>query len=256
MSGSKHLRVQTSEGVARITLARPKHNVLNIEMMKELISELKALEKDAGTKCLVFFGEGRSWCAGVDVGEHKPEMADEMIAVFNRLFQIMHRLEIPTIAAVHGAALGGGMELAIACDMIIAAKSAAFGQPEIKLGFLPPYAAIRLPELIGPVKTIEICTTGKIYSADEARCLGLVGAVARDEVFAETVEKLIAEISACSPLIIRLNKRAVNAHRGMDFSAALQGVSDLFLNTLMKTEDTREGIASFYEKRKPEWKNR
>ena len=256
MTGLKHIRVETSEGVARITLARPKHNILNIEMMKEIISELEAVAQDADITCLVFFGEGRSWCAGVDVGEHKPEMVDEMMAVFSRIFEIMDTLEIPTIAAVHGPALGGGMELAIACDIIIAAKSAAFGQPEIKLGFLPPYAAVRLPELIGPAKAIEICTTGKIYAADEAHGLGLVGSVVEDAGFAEAVEKRINEISACSPVIIRLNKRAVKAQMGKGFSEAMRDVGDLFLNTLMKTEDTREGIASFYEKRRPEWKNR
>ena len=256
MTDLKHLRLEKVEGTARITLARPKHNVLNIEMMKEMISQLELIADDKDLKCLVILGQGPSWCAGVDVGEHKPEMVDEMIAVFNRIFEILDTLEIPIIAAVHGAALGGGMELAIACDIIIASKRASFGQPEIKLGFLPPYAAIRLPELIGPAKAIEICTTGKMYSADEARCMGFVGSVAKDEAFDEAVEKMIKEISACSPLILRLNKRAVKAHLGKDFSSAIQGVSELFLSTLMKTEDTQEGIASFYEKRRPEWKNR
>jgi len=256
MTDLKHLRVEKVEGTARITLARPKHNVLNIEMMKEMISQLELIAGGKDLKCLVILGQGPSWCAGVDVGEHKPEMVDEMIAVFNRIFEILDTLEIPIIAAVHGAALGGGMELAIACDIIIASKRASFGQPEIKLGFLPPYAAIRLPELIGPAKAIEICTTGKMYSADEARCMGFVGSVAKDEAFDEAVEKMIKEISACSPLILRLNKRAVKAHLGKDFSSAIQGVSELFLNTLMKTEDTQEGIASFYEKRRPEWRNR
>ena len=255
MSELKHLKLAKQDDVARIILSRPKHNVLNIEMMKELISVLEDLSGDAALKCIVLLGEGRSWCAGVDVGEHKPEMADEMIATFNRIFEITDRLQIPVIAAVHGAALGGGMELAIACDSIIAAKSATFGQPEIKLGFLPPYAAVRLPVLIGPAKTVEICTTGKIYSADEACTMGFVSTVVEDDAFSETVEKLVKEITACSPLIIRLNKRAVNEHLGKTFSTALQDVSDLFLNTLMKTEDTLEGIASFYERRKPEWKN-
>jgi len=256
MTDLKHLRVEKVEGTARITLARPKHNVLNIEMMKEMIAQLELIAGGKDLKCLVILGQGPSWCAGVDVGEHKPEMVHEMITVFNRIFEILDTLEIPIIAAVHGAALGGGMELAIACDIIIAAKRASFGQPEIKLGFLPPYAAIRLPELIGPAKAIEICTTGKIYSADEACCMGFVGSVAKDEAFDEAVEKMIKEISACSPLILRLNKRAVKAHLGKNFSSAIQGVSDLFLNTLMKTEDTQEGIASFYEKRRPEWRNR
>ncbi len=256
MTEPKHIRVETSEGVTRITLARPKHNVLNMDMMNELISALDTIAQDTTVKCLVFLGEGPSWCAGVDVGEHKPEMVHDMIATFNRIFETLDALEIPIIAAVHGPALGGGMELAIACDIIIAAKSARFGQPEIKLGFLPPYAAIRLPELIGPAKAIEICTTGRIYSADQLRCAGLINSLVKDEAFEETLEETIKEISACSPLIIRLNKRAVKVHMGKDFSAAVKGVSDLFLNTLMKTEDTLEGIASFYEKRRPEWKNK
>lgn len=256
MTEMKYIKSEKAEGIARLTLARPKHNVLNCEMMNEMVDVLENLLKDDDLKCLVIFGEGRSWCAGVDVGEHKPEMAHEMIATFNRIFEIFHQLEIPIIAAVHGAALGGGMELAIGCDIIIASKSATFGQPEIKLGFLPPYAVIRLPQLIGPAKAIEICTTGKIYSAGQAQTLGMVGTVTEDDDFSECVEQYIKEISACSPLIIRLNKKAVKDHLNMDFHDALSGVSDLFLNTLMKTEDTLEGIASFYEKRRPEWKNR
>jgi len=256
MTESKHIQIQTSEGIARITLARPKHNVLNIEMMKELNSVLEKLAKDNTLKCIAIFGDGPSWCAGVDVGEHKPDMVAEMIPTFNRIFEIINTMDIPIIAAVHGAALGGGMELAIGCDIIIAAKSATFGQPEIKLGFFPPYAAIRLPRLLGPSKAIEICTTGKTYSADQACTMGMVNTVVEDDAFFDAAEKLIKEIQTSSPLIIRLNKQAVIQHLGMDFQDALQGVTDLFLNRLMKTEDTLEGIASFYEKRKPVWKNR
>jgi cyclohexa-1,5-dienecarbonyl-CoA hydratase len=155
--------------------------------------------------------------------------------------------------------------VAIACDIVIAAKSAIFGQPEIKLGFFPPYAAIRLPQLVGPAKAIEICTpakaieictTGKRYTAEEAMGLGIVGHVAEDDKLAEYTQKLIGEIQANSPLIIRLNKRAVKQHLAVGLSKAIEGVTDLFLNTLMKTEDTLEGIKSFEEKRRPEWKNR
>ena len=256
MTDMKHIKLEKAGGVARMILARPKHNVLNCEMMNEMNGVLEDLAADEDLKCLAILGEGSSWCAGVDVGEHKPEMADEMIATFNRIFEIMDKMEFPTIAAVHGAALGGGMELAIACDIIVAAKRATFGQPEIKLGFLPPYAAIRLPHLIGPAKSIEVCTTGKIYSAEAVQAMGMVGTVCEDDHFSESVENTIKEIAACSPLIIRLNKRAVKAHLNKDFQSALSGVSDLFLKTLMKTEDTLEGIASFYEKRRPEWKNR
>jgi cyclohexa-1,5-dienecarbonyl-CoA hydratase len=179
-----------------------------------------------------------------------------MIATFNRMLELIEGQEVPTIAAVHGACLGGGMEAAIACDMIVAAKSAAFGQPEIKLGFFPPYAAIRLPQLVGPAKAIEICTTGKRYTAEDAKNLGFIAYCVEDARLAETVDGLVKEIQYASPLIIRLNKRAVKQHLGLAFPAALTGVSDLFLNTLMKTADTLEGIASFEEKRKPVWKNK
>ena len=155
-----------------------------------------------------------------------------------------------------GYALGGGCELAMMCDFILAADSARFGQPEIKLGFLPPYAAIRLPYLVGPSKAMEICTTGKRYSAQEAQQMGMVAYVVEDDQLAEATEKLVKEIQYNSPLIIRLNKQAVKKHLGMEFPQAIQSVSDLFLNTLMKTEDVLEGIKSFEEKRKPVWKNK
>ncbi len=256
MAELKHLKVEQSDGVARITFARPKHNVLDIEMMNELNGQLEDMAADNDLKCVAIFGEGPSWCAGVEVADHKPEMVDEMIATFNRIFERIDNLNVPTVAVVHGACLGGGMEVAIACDIVVASKSAIFGQPEIKLGFLPPYAAIRLPQLVGPAKAIEVCTTGKRYTAEEAQQMGFVGHVAEDDSLAEYAEKLIAEIRVNSPLIIRLNKRAVKNHLGLDFPDAIQGVSDLFLKTLMKTEDTLEGIRSFEEKRKAEWRNK
>jgi cyclohexa-1,5-dienecarbonyl-CoA hydratase len=256
MPNLKYLQVDNTDGVARITLARPKHNVLDIEMMNELNGQLEMLLADQALKCVVLLGDGPSWCAGVEVADHKPHMVDEMIATFNRIFELTEQFDVPLIAAVQGACLGGGMELAIACDMVIASEKAIFGQPEIKLGFFPPYAAIRLPQLVGPAKAIEICTTGKRYSAAEAVSMGFVSQAVAPDQFAEAVQKLIAEIQTNSPLIIRLNKRAVRQHLGLDFDKALAGVSDLFLNTLMKTGDTLEGICSFEEKRKPEWQNR
>jgi cyclohexa-1,5-dienecarbonyl-CoA hydratase len=183
-------------------------------------------------------------------------MVDEMIATFNRIFELVGQIPVPTIAAVHGACLGGGMEVAMACDIIVASPKAVFGQPEIKLGFFPPYAAIRLPQLVGPARAVEICTTGRRYKAEAAQRMGLVAHLSGEDNFKETVDGIVGEITACSPLIIRLNKRAVNAHLGLDFKQALSGVSDMFLNTLMKTEDTLEGIKSFEEKRRPVWKNR
>ncbi len=256
MSELKYLKFNKADGIARITLNRPKFNMMNIEMMDELNSLLAGLLTDDELKCVAIDAEGKHFCTGVEVADHKPENVDGMIATFNRIFELTEQLEVPIIAVVQGFCLGGGMELAIACDIIVAGKGAQFGQPEIKVGFLPPYAAIRLPWLVGPARAVEICTTGKFYSAEEAHGMGMVAHVSTDDQPAEAAEKIIQDIRSNSPLIIRLNKRAVKQHLGLDFKTALAGVSDLFLNRLMKTEDTLEGIASYEEKRKPVWKNK
>ena len=255
MTSPNHLKLEKADGIARITLARPKHNVLNIDMMHELNAELENLIDDRDLKAVLILGEGASWCAGVEVSDHKPEMVDDMITTFGRIFELIDQLEVPVIAGVHGACLGGGMELAIAADILVASENALFGQPEIKLGFFPPYAAVRLPELVGPARAIEICTTGKRYSAAEAQAMGMAAYCVAADAFDDTLAGLVKEIKHCSPLIIRLNKRAIKQNLGKPFAQAIAGANDLFLNTLMKTGDTLEGIASFEEKRRPEWKN-
>jgi len=256
MSELKHLKYEMTDAVARITLDRPKFNMMNIEMMDELNGLFEALLREDDLKCIVLYAEGKHFCTGVEVADHKPDKVGDMIATFNRIFELSEQIEVPIIASVQGYCLGGGMELAIACDVIVAAQSAQFGQPEIKVGFFPPYAAMRLPQLVGPARAIEICTTGKFYSAADAQQMGMVGYVSEDDRLGETTAEIVKEIQTNSPLIIRLNKRAVRQNLGLAFKPALAGVSDLFLNTLMKTEDTLEGIASYEEKRKPVWKNR
>lgn len=256
MADPKFLKIDDDGQVARIILDRPKHNVLDIPMMNELNEALLKIVADKNLKCVVMTGAGRSFCAGVEVADHKPDNVDEMIFTFNRIFERINMIDIPIIAAVNGACLGGGMELAIACDIVIASEKAILGQPEIKLGFFPPYAAIRLPELVGAARAIEIVTTGQNYSAAEAKDLGFVSKVAAADDFEKVVKGQIKQICHASPLILRLNKRAVKRHLGTSFFQGVDLVSNYFLNTLMKTEDTLEGIASFEEKRRPEWQNK
>ena len=256
MAEPKFIKIENNGEVARIILDRPKHNVLNIPMMNELNAQLEKIAADDEFKCVVITGEGRSFCAGVEVADHSPDNVDEMVATFNRIFELINMIDIPVIAAVNGACLGGGMEVAIACDIVIASEKAIFGQPEIKLGFFPPYAALRLPELVGPAKAIEIVTTGQNYSAQESKDLGFVTKVASVDDFAEAVDKTIKQITMASPLIIRLNKRAVKRHIGTSFFQGVDLISNYFLKTMMKTEDTLEGIASFEERRRPVWKNK
>ncbi|SDU43242.1 enoyl-CoA hydratase/isomerase family protein [Desulfobacula phenolica] len=256
MAELEFLKVEKDDQVARIILDRPKHNVLDIPMMNELNAELEKIAADDELKCVVITGEGKSFCAGVEVADHKPDNVDLMVSTFNRIFELINMIDIPIIAAVNGACLGGGMELAIACDIVIASEKAILGQPEIKLGFFPPYAALRLPELVGVAKAIEIVTTGQNYSAQAAKDLGFVSQVASVDEFQEVVEKNVKQIVMASPLIIRLNKRAVKRHIGTSFAQGVDLVSNYFLKTMMKTEDTLEGIASFEERRRAVWKNK
>jgi cyclohexa-1,5-dienecarbonyl-CoA hydratase len=252
----KFLKIEKDEQVAKIIFNRPDHNILNIPMMNELNRELEKILESDELKCLVITSKGKHFCAGVDVADHKPENAELMLTTINRVVELITMMDIPTIAAVDGVCLGGGMEVAIACDIIIASQKAIFGQPEIKLGFFPPYAALRLPELVGPAKAIEIITTGQNYSALESKDLGFVSKVASEGDFQAEIDKFIHQITQASPLIVRLNKRAVKRHIGTNFTQGLALVSNYYLKTLMTTEDTLEGIACFEEKRKPKWKNK
>ena len=256
MAEPKFLKIDNDGQVIKITLDRPKHNVLDIVMMEELNAQLEAIAADKELKCVVITGEGKSFCAGVEVADHKPENVDAMVATFNRIFELVNKIDIPIIAAVNGACLGGGMEVAIACDIVIASEKAIFGQPEIKLGFFPPYAALRLPELVGVAKAIEIVTTGQNYSAQASKDLGFVSQVASVEEFQAVVDGQVKQICHASPLIIRMNKRAVRRHVGTSFEQGVQLMSNYFLKSLMRTEDTLEGIASFEEKRRATWKNK
>ncbi len=251
MAEMKFLKFEETDGIARITFSRPKHNVFNIEMMNELNGLLDTLMAHNTLKCVVFFGEGPSWCAGVEVGDHKPEMVDEMVSVFNGIFERVNQLDVPTIAAVHGLCVGGGMEMAIACDIVMASEGAKFGQPEVKLGFFPPYAVIRLPELIGPAKTIEVCTSGKIYTAYDAQLLGFVGHVIAEDGFAEAVEKnfsasLLPSQAPSSGLIaVSDASRVVDAlrlipHGVKAMSTEIEGVVDTSMNfAVLRTEESQ-----------------
>ena len=240
----------------RLRLNQPKANLVDAAMIAALDSALSEHESNPDISTVLLDAEGPHFSFGASVEEHLPDQCADMLSSLHGLIIRMLEYPVPILAAVQGQCLGGGLEVVCGASQIFAASNANFGQPEIKLGFFPPYAAIRLPNLVGEAKAIEICTTGKRYTAKEAKSMGFVSHTVEDEMFSEAVDKMVNEIQSSSPLIIRLNKRAVKQHLGLKFSKALQGVEDLFLNTLMKTEDTAEGICSFEEKRKPLWKNR
>lgn len=256
--GFQHIRMEKKDGVARLVLNRPPLNVLNIAMMREISAALEELSEDPSLKVLIFeAAEGsKAFSAGVDVSEHTADMVEEMIDTFHHIFRLLDATDVPTVAVVGGAALGGGCELALFCDMVIASEKASFGQPEIQVGVLPPIAAVALPGIIGPKKTYELVLTGDRIRAAEAKNLGLVNRVVPPQELAATVSELAAKLSGLSAAVLRVTKRAVKLSGVGRFAEALAAVEELYLGPLMDTEDAHEGLAAFMEKRAPVWKDR
>lgn len=251
----KYLRVERADGIATLTLDRPPLNVLTIDMIAELGAAIDDISSDSHLKAVVLRAEGKAFCAGVDVADHTAERVDAMIRGFGQLYTRLRTLPIPTIAVVHGSALGGGTELAIGCDLVLAGASARFGQPEIKLGVFPPIAAARFPSLIGYQQAARLIFTGETVGADEALRLGLVTEVAPDAELAAHLDTLLSTLRGLSGAALRLAKRALlyGADRGP--AAALDAIEQLYLSDLMATTDAAEGIQSFIEKRQAVWRD-
>lgn len=241
------------DGVARIILNRPPLNILHSPMLEELTA---ALEEVAGERVLLFAAEGRAFCAGVDVGEHTPERAGPMLARFHGMCRRLMALDIPTVAAVQGAALGGGCEVVALCDIVVAARSATFGQPEIKLAAFPPVAAAALAQVVGLRRAMALMLTGETITAEAAQAAGLVTTVVDDEALAGEVERVVAHLAALSGPALRLAKRAALGGFRRVFAEGLQQAERLYLDDLLATDDAREGIAAFLERRAPAWRHR
>jgi len=251
----KHIQTELKEGVATLTLNRPPVNVLNIEMMEEINTYFEGLLKEKSLKLLVIQAVGKAFSAGVDVGEHLGALADKMIEVFDKIFRLMDALKVPSIAVVNGSALGGGCELALYCDMVIATERAKFGQPEIQVGVFPPIAALAFPRMIGRKKAMELVLLGETISAQEAYTLGLVNKVVPEASLSEEVNVFIEKFKKLSGIVLKLAKEAVLAGLNDDVEKGLQAIEKIYLDRLMKSHDATEGIKSFLEKRKPTWTN-
>jgi cyclohexa-1,5-dienecarbonyl-CoA hydratase len=259
----EHIRFDVSDGAARLTLNKPPLNVLDIAMMQEICAALEEVRNDPGIKVLVFEAaeSSKAFSAGVDVSEHTADKVEEMIEVFHRIFRLLDRLEVPTVAVVNGAALGGGCELVLFCDMVIASEKASFGQPEIQVGVLPPIAVVALPAIIGPKKAMEMVLIGDRIRAPEALQLGLVNKVVPPEELRAAADEFVGKLAKLSGAVLRLTKRAVRigssgGSADSSFADGLAAVEELYLGPLMSTEDANEGLAAFMEKRAPVWKDR
>ncbi|MBI1197752.1 MAG: enoyl-CoA hydratase [Phenylobacterium sp.] len=251
---------EPTAGLVVIAFNRPQvANALSTQMGRDLLDVWSKLRADEALRCVILRGEGKHFQAGADLKERNG-MSDEAWAEQHRLFEAMIRAQlacpVPVIAAVQGAAMGGGCEMTLACDFAYAAEGARFGLPEAGLGILPGLGGTQLlTRAVGPRRAIELLTTAAPFSAEQARDWGLVSDVVAPERLMDTVTAVAAQIASRAPLSVRGAKRVV--HGGLDLE--LKQAMDLELtvyNHLFTTEDRREGVASFNEKRTPAFEGR
>lgn len=253
----KNIICESTNGVAKITINRPPLNILNTETIGEITAALRDAQADKSISVIVIAGAGdRAFSAGVDIKEHLPDKIGTTLEGFHKMFHVMADINKPIIAVVNGMALGGGCELAIASDIIIASDKAQFGQPEISVGAIPTIATVLLSKLIGRKKTFELIFTGDIITAQEAKEIGLVNKVVPTEKLTEATDELVKKLKEKSPIVLKIVRKAVYQGLDKEFKKALDGVEDIYLNELIKTEDAVEGLKAFLEKRKPQWKNK
>lgn len=240
---------------AHIKLNKPPYNVLNIPMMEEINAALDVVaSKEGNFNVLTITAEGdKSFSAGVDVADHTADKVDKMIEVFHGIFRRLEKLNLITIAGVKGAALGGGCELALGCDLIVAAENGKFGQPEIKLAVYPPIAITYLSKVVGVRRAFEIVLLGETYSANDAKAMGLVNQVLPLLGFDEAFKGYVQKFEQMSGSALKVTKGAFKKATGFDFESTLKVVEEIYLKELMSLHDAEEGLKSFLEKRKANW---
>jgi cyclohexa-1,5-dienecarbonyl-CoA hydratase len=242
---------------ATLTLNRPPLNILDLEMLAQLNEAIAGLAQDPDLQVVILRGAGeRAFSAGVSVQDHTPDKVRAMLDGLHGAIRGLRDLPAVAVAAVHGHCLGGGMELALGCDLVLAADDARFGQPEIELGCYPPAAAALYPRLLGPSRTLELLLTGRTFSCEEAERLGLVTWRVETGSLDLGIARVLADLTAKSAAVTRLTKRAVRAGRDLGFDAALQETERLYLEDLCATADMEEGLAAFLAKRQPVWQHR
>ena len=248
------IRYEKQDNIGIITINRPEAlNALNTAVFNELEPLVGEIERDATLAALIITGEGRSFVAGADIGEQCPmdlEAGRKWARRGSSVFRRIEKLEIPTIAAVNGFALGGGCELALTCDIILASEKAKFGQPEVGLGITPGFSGTqRLPRRVGVAKAKELIFSGKQIGAEEAKRIGLVNEVyAAEELLNKAVE-MAKSFTANAPIAVKYSKACIDRGMQMDIDDGIALENELFA-MCFATADQKEGMSAFLEKRK------
>ena len=256
----KTIRYEKKDNIALVTIDRPEAlNALNSTVIAELEQVVTELENDGTIRAMILTGEGRSFVAGADIGEQYPLDLDGGRRWGQRgsaLFRRMERLEFPTIAAVNGFALGGGCELAMSCDVILASEKAKFGQPEVGLGITPGFSGTqRLPRRVGIAKAKELIFSGRMVKADEAERIGLVNAVYAPEALLDGAMEMARSFAKNAPIAVKYAKACIDRGMQTDIDSGIACENELFA-MCFATADQKEGMGAFLEKRTAEFQNR
>ncbi|MGB5909689.1 MAG: enoyl-CoA hydratase/isomerase family protein [Promethearchaeia archaeon] len=248
--------VEKANNIGKIIFNNGPLNILTIQMMEQINKALEGFLEDELLKAVIFDHNGKAFSAGVDVSDHMGDKAPKMIKEFHNIFRKLNKLKCPTIASIKGAALGGGCEIAIFCDIVLTSTKAKFGQPEIKVGVFPPIAVLVFPQIIGNKKAFELIMLGEIIDANEAQKLGISNYVFPHESYQQEFTKFIESFNDLSSIILQYTKKVFSLALGIDFETQLDKIEDFYLKDLMATHDANEGLQAFLEKRSPNWQNR
>jgi cyclohexa-1,5-dienecarbonyl-CoA hydratase len=250
----QRLTFEVAGHIARITLNNPPLNVIDRKMADELLAALAEVERRPGILAVVIAGSDRAFSAGVDVASHEPRIFEPLLRRFHDIIRAVVATRKLTIACVRRHCIGGGAELALMCDLIYAADDAVFAFPEIKLASFPPVAMVALSAVVGQKRAAELVLTARSLTAKEALDIGLVNGIAPDP---ETlVTETLARVQQFSPAALATAKKAFYAWDAIHFDKGLARSEQIYLDELMKTEDAKEGIRAFVEKRRPKWVGR
>jgi len=244
------------DGVARMTLNRPEHNLLNESMIRELSDGISWVAERDDVKLIVLDSACKVFCGGIDIGEYTSERVFQMLDAFHSVFVGIIESSKTVLSVVSGPAIGGGAELALFGDLIVATPKAKFAQPEITIGFFPPLASTILPFLIGPKLALELVLLGQPVTAERALELGLINRLVPEAKLEETVKDLINRVTTHSGPVLTMAKKAILGGMGLSLRDGLKNSMNIFLNELYRLEDSQEGLRALVEKRKPHWKNR
>lgn len=250
------VRVTFDDGLGRIVLSRPPLNILDRATLAELRQAVDRLGDAPSLRAVLLTAEGRHFSAGAEVAEHLPPTFEAMIREFLETVAALREFPLPVIAAVRGRCLGGGLELVLAADLVVAAESAQFGQPEIHLGVIPPVACALLATRVGAAAAAALVFTGDPLDATAAWRAGLVWRVVPDADLESAALGLAAHITRHSAVALRLAKRAMREPADHDRRTGMEAAGRIYVDELMQTADAVEGLTAFLEKRPPRWSHR